>query len=481
MENVINKNKFNLFKLYKEDNLYMFFCYALISIIFFNSILNLFFQNRQDIFSKINLYDFIAGVALFICLYTVGKANKNQFNFESISIGITFYLFSFFIFDCFVLFFYQKLTFLDNLYLVNLIWLSFFIVKLRNLKKIIYLLFPFTFLRFYFEKYMHKLTINNNILGDVDAIYFKQAKNIYEGSYFISINNYVLEGYSQFSSYIQTIFLGTAGSISNYNFFAFTSHIVFYLSLLFFIELNISNFHKLISIGLFSLLLLNSKFLQFLFTTSLMSEGLVSLFTAILVIAALNNAKNLKGIDYKIFFLLGVLFFSKQFNSLLVIIFTLILFLINGRNRIVLLGLSGIALKELLYLFVFTGVSKDHHITQMDLKDTILDLLLFRDLQIKNIFLILQKLWIDKPLVIIFFVFYFSYLYSKILIKKLEMKTDLIFLFINLNIVFIFLIYISVWKNMELESSIRYFLNNFHLILSSIFLSIEISKNRIKS
>ena len=233
--------------------------------------------------------------------------------------------------------------------------------------------------------------------------------------------------------------------------------------------------------GLFSLLILNSKFLQFLFTTSLMSEGLVSLFTAILVIAALNNLNNPDGLDYKIFLLLGVLYFSKQFNSTLVIILILCLFFIKGRNKIVLLGLSGVVLKELLFLFVFTEVSKDHHIRQMNVTDTILDLLLFRDLQIKNIFSILQNLWIDKPLVILFFVFYFSYLYSKILIKKFEIKTDLIFLLINLNIIFVFLIYISVWKNMELESPIRYFLSNLHLILSSIFISIEISKNKIKS
>ena len=167
-----------------------------------------FFQNRQDVISNINLFDFIAGISLFMCLYTVGNAIKKQFKFESVSIGIIFYLFSFFIFDCFVLFFYQKLTFLEILYLVNLLWLSFFIVKLKNLKNIIYLLVPFTFLRLYFEQYKHKLTFNNNIRGDVEAVFFEQAKNIYEGSYFISINNYVFEGYPQFLSYIQSIFLG---------------------------------------------------------------------------------------------------------------------------------------------------------------------------------------------------------------------------------------------------------------------------------
>ncbi len=209
-----------------------------------------------------------------------------------------------------------------------------------------------------------------------------------------------------------------------------------------------------------------------------MSEGLVSLFTSILIIAAINNTNNPKGLDYKIFLLLGVMYFSKQFNSTLVVILTLLLFFIKRRNKLILLGLSGVAFKELLHLFVFTEVSKDHHIRQMDLTDTVLDLLLFRDLKIQNIFSILQNLWIDKPLVILFFIFYFSYIYSKIFIKKFELRTDLIFILINLNIVFVFLIYISVWQNMELESPIRYFLNNLHLLIISILLTIENAKNK---
>jgi hypothetical protein len=149
------------------------------------------------------------------------------------------------------------------------------------------------------------------------------------------------------------------------------------------------------------------------------------------------------------------------------------------RSKIVLFGFSGIVLKELLYLFVFTEVSKDHHIEQIDVRDTIFDLLLFRDLQIQNIISILQNLWKDKPIVILFFIFYFSYIYSRIFVKKFELQTDLIFILINLNIVFVFLIYISVWQNMELESPIRYFMNYLHLLVISIFLVIEKTKNHV--
>ena len=462
----------------KEEKLYRFFCYSLFFIIFLNAIFNILFGNKKNIFGEINFFDLLAGLLLFLFLYAVGNLLKYLFRFESVSLGITLYLFSFFIFDCIILFFYQKLTFLEVLLVVNLLWFSFFVFKLKSFKNVLLILIPFISLRLYFEEFSSKFTINNNIRGDVEAVFFEQAKNIYETSYFISINNFVIEGYPQFISYIQAFFLGISSNISTYNFFSFTSHIVFYLSILFFIELKISNFHKIISVGLFSLLLLNSSFLQFLFSTSLMSEGLVSLFTSILIIAAINNTNNPKGLDYKIFLLLGVMYFSKQFNSTLVVILTLLLFFIKRRNKLILLGLSGVAFKELLHLFVFTEVSKDHHIRQMDLTDTVLDLLLFRDLKIQNIFSILQNLWIDKPLVILFFIFYFSYIYSKIFIKKFELRTDLIFILINLNIVFVFLIYISVWQNMELESPIRYFLNNLHLLIISILLTIENAKNR---
>ena len=464
--------------MFKEEKLYRFFCYLLIFVIFLNYIFNLLFGNKKYI-DEINFFDLLGGLLLFLFLYAVGNSLKFSLRFESVSLGIIFYLFSFFIFDCIVLFFYRKLSFFEILLVVNLLWISFFMFKLKSLKNILSILISFTSLRLYFGEFNSKLTINNNIRGDVEAVFFEQAKNIYESSYFISINNYVFEGYPQFISYIQALFLGISSNISTYNFFSFTSHIVFYLSLLYFIELDISNFHKMISVGLFSLLLLNSSFLQFLFTTSLMSEGLVSLFTAILIITAINNTNNPRNVDYKIFLLLGVMYFSKQFNSTLVVILILFLFFVKGRNNLILFGLSGVVLKELLFFFVFTEVSKDHHIRQMDVTDTVLDLLLLRDLKIQNIFSIIQNLWIDKPLVILFFLFYFSYIYSKIFTKKFELQTDLIFILINLNIVFVFLIYISVWQNMELESPIRYFLNNFHLLIISTLLTIESAKNKI--
>ena len=211
-------------------------------------------------------------------------------------------------------------------------------------------------------------------------------------------------------------------------------------------------------------------------TTSLMSEGLVSLFTVITLISILNNYKTFIVSDYKLFILFGTMYFSKQFNSSLVIILVTYLFVITKFNKIVLFGYSSFILKELLFIFVFKDISKDHHIKQMDVVDTLLDLLLFRDLKIENFILIIKNLWIDKPITLIFVIFYLAYIFNTLIFKNSNNLINTSFILININIIFVFLLYISVWRNMELESPIRYFLNYFHLILITSFQNIEMLK-----
>ena len=81
------------------------------------------------------------------------------------------------------------------------------------------------------------LSKNLNILGDVEAVFFEQSKNIYENSFYFSVNNFVMEGYPQFISYFQSLFLKFSSIQGTYDFYSFTSHIVFYLSILFFLEI----------------------------------------------------------------------------------------------------------------------------------------------------------------------------------------------------------------------------------------------------
>ena len=204
--------------------------------------------------------------------------------------------------------------------ITNLLWILTLLLNKESRKYLLSGVTFYLFHNYFFEMNNTLLSKNLNILGDVEAVFFEQSKNIYENSYYFSVNNFVMEGYPQFISYFQSLFLKFSSIQGTYDFYSFTSHIVFYLSILFFLELNISKKNKIFLCSLFSVIIFNSSWLQFLFTTSLMSEGLVSLLTVITLYHVLRNLKNN---NYELLFALtsyGLIYFSKQFNSFITVI-----------------------------------------------------------------------------------------------------------------------------------------------------------------
>ena len=444
--------------------------YILIFIIILNSLINLL---GFDFIEKINYFDIVSGILLFIYLILFGQLVDKLFSFQNISISIIFYLFSFFIIDVAILFFYHNLSFSQVFVFTNIVWLSYFLIKKRDLKFVFYIALSYFSLNYFINNFKTFLTKNNNLLGDVDAVFFDQALNIYENSYYFSISNYIMEGYPQFISYFQSLFLRISTNTNVYDYYSFTSHIIFYLSILFFFELKIGFKNKVLISVLFSFLILNSLWLQFLFTSSLMSEGIVSLFTAVLIFYVFDNIERNNFVDYLSIFLLGFLYFSKQFNSSIVLFSIIVLIFYKEKKLLTAIGFSGFLLKELLFVFVFPEISKEHHIRQIDLQDTFIDLLILRDLKFENILLILKNLWIDKPITILLLIFYMTFLLNSVILKKVNTSDILLFLLVNLNLILIFTLYISAWQNMELESPIRYILNFFHLTLVCIFLNLK--------
>lgn len=423
------------------------------------------------ILGGINLYDIIMGLLLLSCLLFVGDLIRESLNFSTISISIIYYLFSIFVLDVVMLLIGFRLTFEQNFLSLNICWIVYFLYKkyFKKLSITLFAIFSSSFLFNYFEK---NLTKNSNITGDVDAVFYLQAKQIFENSYYFSVNNFVMEGYPQFLSYFQALFLKFIKFNGPYEFYSFTSHIVFYLTLIYFFELKIQLSNKVILVSTFSLMILNSDWLQFLMSTSLMSEGLVNLF-AVVCLTELLKTFETKNEDYRIYILFGILYLSKQFLSSIVLIVLVILFLKQKNKTVVLFGFLGLFLKEILYIFPFADVSKDHHIRQIDVVDTIFDLLQFRDIEIQNIIFIIKNVFLDKPFTILLILFYFLFFYSKIFLNHKNFISDYIFYIVNLNSLLVFILYISVWRFMELESPVRYLLNFLTLIFVYIFTVIE--------
>ncbi len=97
--------------------------YILIFIIILNSLINLL---GFDFIEKINYFDIVSGILLFIYLILFGQLVDKLFSFQNISISIIFYLFSFFIIDVAILFFYHNLSFSQVFVFTNIVWLSIF-------------------------------------------------------------------------------------------------------------------------------------------------------------------------------------------------------------------------------------------------------------------------------------------------------------------------------------------------------------------
>ena len=174
---------------------------------------------------------------------------------------------------------------------------------------------------------------------------------------------------------------------------------------------------------------------------------------------------------------LGILYLAKQFISILALMCIIFFFLSKKSRKYAIVGFTGVFIKEVSYLTFFSDLTKNYHLEEVDLLDTFFDFLYLRDLKISNIPEIFINLYLDKPISIVFLyltAFGFFYFYKNGF-KNHEITNYLII--ILSNFVLIFLLYVSLWKNMELETPIRYMLNLLFLILITKFKIINMHKN----
>ena len=388
---------------------------------------------------------------------------------------------SFFLLDNVILFFYTRLKFFDIFFYTNLIWIAVFF---KGTIKKYYLTFPIFFyaiLNIFNSIFFQNLTMGKNIIGDVKDIHYTHVKNIYEYSYFYSMNNPRLEGYPQISAYIQSLLNQISINTETFSHLSSSINVLFLLFILFFYEIELTKRSKTILISLFAILIFNSQWLKFLFIDSLMTEGVLSYLFAVLFFSCLKQLDFLSKSSYLIFFLMGLLYLSKQFFSILAISLIIIFTFKKSTRKYAFLGYFGIFLKEIRQLFFFRDIEKDYHLKEVDLVDTFFDLLFLRDLKINNIATIFKNLSVDIPILILFvylllltfvYFWFFRFRDEKIIISAAT---------IYLNFLLIFILYITIWRTMELETPIRYMLNLLPIILCFEFKTIDQLQQKIQT
>jgi len=454
------------------------YLYVLFLPLFLNFFYNFLTTSLIEKFINFNYYDLISSLLLFLFLFLIGGLIKNSLQLINKSISIVLYLLSFFIADNI----FTILGFGTDHYIVFLIvnsfWFIFLLSKKIKILDIAFLTVSISLLNFYNRVFFDNLGKNKNVIGDVKDVHLQNVQNLYEKSFLYSMNNSSLEGYPQLVAYFQATLNRISISTEIFSNLSSAINVLFFLTLLLVYETNISNFGKFIMGMTFTVLIYNSEWLKLIFVDSLMTEGTLSyLLAAILMGVVQTKNKGSKNLRL-VFLLLGTLYLAKQFISLLSLIAVIYFLFLKETRKFAVFGFFGLILKELSFVTVFKNLTKNYHLKQIDLIDTFFDFILFRDLKISNIQTILRNLFLDKPSFLIFLIFFI--LLGILILKNKAFNKDLVIYssIVLINFLLVFLLYVSVWRNMELESPIRYFLNLLHLTIIFEFLMIEEIKNK---
>ena len=427
------------------------------------------FNLKKIVINNIGLYDIVSSLILFVFLFSFGYCFKLVFNYMTITFGIITYIFSFFIFESFVLFFYADINLTLTFFIVNFLWLIFYIIFLEEKRVIFYMIASYFSMRYFNSSNFEMMSLNINLIGDVYDVFFPNTQMIYETSYKISVmNSPTMAGYPQFMSYIDAFLYKLAYDKENYDFIISNSLVFFWLNLLLFTELRTSKKSRFFIAAIFIILLLNSRWLEFLFVSSLMSERIAGYLLAGILVSIFKIRKTQTSQLYFLFFMLGFIYITKQFFSIIVLILFFIFLMSSKYRKYSPLILGAFALQEIAYSTYFINAKKNYHTTQIDIPDTLQDLILFRDLNLSNFTEIMKNLSSDKPFTYLLLIT-IGLLCLKLITGKSNYEVKIYIVITVLNLLFIFLLYISAWRNMELESPIRYIYSFliFYLLLIS--------------
>jgi len=434
-------------------------------------LLNFFFNliNNFESVKNLNLKNLFSTILFFFTFYFLGLFIKEVFDLDTISIGIVFYLLSFLIIDMSFLFITQDISFKNNFLITNLTWFCIVLFKKKfRFHNFSYFFLSYLSLRIFNILNFNSFDLNQNLKGDT-WYYFEFCKQILENSFYYSMNNNVFNGYTQFSAYFHSLFFEISFGNNEYIYIRSTTNVLFFLVLLFINELKIDRSIKFFLSSIYTVLVLNSDWLSFLFIDSIMSEGIMNYLFSVLLYNLLNNKTEKSAL---IFF--GFLIFSKQFFITLIYINLFFLISKNFPKKYIIYGLIGTIYKEIAFNTYFSNLQRDHHIAQIDIVDTIFDLILLRDLNLENFLIINKNLFRDIPFTFFLFITLFTVLANIFYKIKLDKNAKIILSNLVINYFLIQILYVSVWRNMELESPIRFILNLFLLLF--ILLGINISK-----
>lgn len=419
---------------------------------------------------------------LFTCIFyffITSEINK-MLNLQSYSLSIVYFLSSFFIFDTLFLPFTKNLSFNFSVFFIFSIWISFIFLKSKKLKPVLKILSAYLLMRIFNSVYLNELINKSNykeLNTDVAAQWTPLATMIYDNNYFYALSNNLIEGQGLFASHVQASMLKLNFFSESFQFIQINSLI--FLLFLYFLFSDFFSYTKFRNFGYITTiaLILNNDWLFYLFFNSLMIEGIVSFIFGVLILYFYKHLKNRDISSLYYFLTFSALFYTKEFASSIALLILIFASIRNIKNKNVFIGYFFLVFNFIIEYFYQIKMKGVTYTNNLDYVDLIKDFIFLRNLNFNNTLQIIYQFFIDKPT---------SYIYLCLIIltifnfKNMNSQYFIPTFVVFLNFVFVNLLYISYWQNIEIDSSYRYINIVIYMVLVLLFKNIENIKNTQK-
>ena len=217
---------------------------------------------------------------------------------------------------------------------------------------------------------------------------------------------------------------------------------------------------------LFLSVILSSHWFTYVFFGSLLSE-VISSFCFGVLFTEIVNRKNKQDIYFVfLLFSFGFIYFSRQFISTLVVLF-IIYQALKLKKISVLVGLYGFVLK-ILQSTILPNNTLDPYINEREFSNVAFN--------VENVLKMVKQFFIDKPVTYLVLVFFIL----TILNFKNQYKNIDYYLFLSTNVFLVVLLMIFIWRKDDVQSSYRYLLNTFYLIVYPMSSSLDMMFAKFK-
>lgn len=439
-----------------------------------NFVINLSENNNLTTFYSENLIYLFSLIFSSYFFFLFLKYINSAFEVNSYSLSLCYIFSGAFLFEFLLLPFKDSLKNNISLIIFLLLLIGLATLKMRSISTFFHLLFSYLTMVFFNNNFYDRLANISNYIewsSDVPAQWLEISSRIHERGLFQVYYDNPIRGQGLFISYTQSLIFKINFPLQEFEFSRISTNLLILFSVLIFFDLKIMFKNKIfLSLG-FIAYVLNSGWLTYLIFDSLMLEGLISFIFAVYLYHSYRYMSIKFSSRSIVFFVLfSALFESKEFLSTLGFIYILYLFFwkrnVNTVASLVIFGIQHLYSKRFVY-----ASSESPYLDGRGPLDIIFDILTFQNIDLSIISKIISQFYLDKVTTYIFICFILiSFIRIKGLNQGIENRITAI---VVLNIVFIFILYTNWWKNIEIESSFRYFINSIYLIFIVIGLKID--------